>query len=283
MVQPWKEPSSSDVLVAARFYCECSTHRIASQRAHRCHTISIQTRMGCTFDFDFDVKHTEQSAISMVDDVLHMMLMLSNALVVRAKRDKISLTHGLQSSVVLVVFRVFVIGLKSSVTMQRFRIRQHLDHGEESESTVHTRRPRSSQGKAAHASPWSESLCRPAEEHISSHQWERPAGTITYVADYADRKGICHARMKYRMQRLDGAQTVALKGLLCSLIPDYYCYLSDSMQQDARTTCANTEEIIRNIRWLDPTKLIAFTSLLYEQMDGCSKQYRCGTALFLMS
>ena len=60
----------------------------------------------------------------------------------------------------------------------------------------------------------------------------------------------------------------------------YHCYLSDDKRQDARTTYINTVHMIKKLR---SEGYLEKGTTLWEQMDGCAKQYRCGTALYLMS
>ena len=60
-------------------------------------------------------------------------------------------------------------------------------------------------------------------------------------------------------------------------------YVSDEKRQDCRVVHANTWKLIQEMR--RDYNLLAKDSkdFLMELMDGCGKQYRCGTALFLMA
>ena len=65
---------------------------------------------------------------------------------------------------------------------------------------------------------------------------------------------------------------------------DWHCFLQDLKRQDARTSHNNTEVLIQKLQ-AEPFNLLPKEedAVMYEQADGCSKQYKSGTALWSMS
>ena len=62
----------------------------------------------------------------------------------------------------------------------------------------------------------------------------------------------------------------------------YHSCISDDSRQDSRTTFINTEELIKSLRG-NHGLLSNAEAVLFELMDGCTKQYRSATACYLMS
>jgi hypothetical protein len=61
-------------------------------------------------------------------------------------------------------------------------------------------------------------------------------------------------------------------------------FLSDDKRQDARTTLANQVKFLDFLENEDHPEIgIHLVKYIYELLDGCTKQYRCSLALFLMS
>ena len=60
----------------------------------------------------------------------------------------------------------------------------------------------------------------------------------------------------------------------------FHSFLSDDSKQDADTTTAHSKRLISLLK-----KKVLTTSLstIWENTDGCAEQYRCASALYLMS
>jgi hypothetical protein len=67
-------------------------------------------------------------------------------------------------------------------------------------------------------------------------------------------------------------------------ITDWHVYLSDEKQQDARTSMVNSIDLIKKLQ-AAPLYLLprGKDAILYEQSDGCAKQYKCATALWVLA
>ena len=61
----------------------------------------------------------------------------------------------------------------------------------------------------------------------------------------------------------------------------FHSFLSDDSKQDAATTTAHSKRLISLLK----KKQVLTTSLskIWENTDGCAEQYRCASALYLMS
>ena len=61
----------------------------------------------------------------------------------------------------------------------------------------------------------------------------------------------------------------------------FHYFLSDDSKQDAVTTTAHSKRLISLLK----NKQVLTTSLskIWENTDGCAEQYRCASALYLMS
>ena len=61
----------------------------------------------------------------------------------------------------------------------------------------------------------------------------------------------------------------------------FHSFLSDDRKQDAATTTAHRKRLISLLK----NKQVLTTSLIkiWENTDGCAEQYRCASALYLMS
>ena len=61
----------------------------------------------------------------------------------------------------------------------------------------------------------------------------------------------------------------------------FHSFLSDHRKQDAATTTAHSKLLISLLK----NKQVLTTSLskIWENTDGCAEQYRCASALYLMS
>ena len=61
----------------------------------------------------------------------------------------------------------------------------------------------------------------------------------------------------------------------------FHSFLSDDSKQDAATTTAHSKRLISLIK----NKQVLSTSLstIWDNTDGCAEQYRCASALYLMS
>ena len=61
----------------------------------------------------------------------------------------------------------------------------------------------------------------------------------------------------------------------------FHSFLSDDRKQDAATTTAHSKHLISLLK----NKQVLTTSLstIWENTDGCAEQYRCASALYLMS
>ena len=61
----------------------------------------------------------------------------------------------------------------------------------------------------------------------------------------------------------------------------FHYFLSDDSKQDAATTTAHSKRLISFLN----KKQVLTTSLskIWENNDGCAEQYRCASALYLMS
>ena len=114
-------------------------------------------------------------------------------------------------------------------------------------------------------------------------------GDIQTVRDYAEGMKIVFDK-EIQSTHFGYQPTVSMEGCVVkqwqrpgagkhatSTLLNYHCYLSDDKRQDARTTYINTVHMINRFRlegYLEKGRT------LWEQMDGCTKQYRCGTALY---
>ena len=58
-------------------------------------------------------------------------------------------------------------------------------------------------------------------------------------------------------------------------------FLSDDSKQDAATTTAHSKRLISLLK--KKKVLTASLSTIWENTDGCAEQYRCASALYLMS
>jgi len=118
-------------------------------------------------------------------------------------------------------------------------------------------------------------------------------GNVLTQRDYAD-----HLAAEFngaiQSEHFGEHVTVSMEGVVCWHVKqgedesfvdvcDYHSYISDDNQQDARTSSINTEFMIQKLRSQGVGMLVADKSVLYELMDGCAKQYRSGTALYLMT
>ena len=61
----------------------------------------------------------------------------------------------------------------------------------------------------------------------------------------------------------------------------FHSFLSDDSKQDAATTTKHSNILISLIK--DKKILKISLSKIWENTDGCSEQYRCASALYLMS
>ena len=61
----------------------------------------------------------------------------------------------------------------------------------------------------------------------------------------------------------------------------FHSFLSDDSKQDVSTTAAHSKRLISLLK----NKQVLTTSLstTWENTDGCAEQYRCASALYLMS
>ena len=64
-------------------------------------------------------------------------------------------------------------------------------------------------------------------------------------------------------------------------VAEFFSHLSDESRQDAATTNAHMMQLIEIL--LDHEVFKRFISWLWETTDGCAKQYRCVTTLYLLS
>jgi hypothetical protein len=111
------------------------------------------------------------------------------------------------------------------------------------------------------------------------------AGSVLMAKDYADRFGPTCTN-EIQSSAFGRKPTVGLEGATVQWggndNMDFHCFFSDDKRQDSRVTYLNTRflilQLIARASLLSPRH-----SVLYETMDGCSKQYRSGTALFLMA
>jgi hypothetical protein len=61
----------------------------------------------------------------------------------------------------------------------------------------------------------------------------------------------------------------------------FHSHLSDHSKQDAATTHAHMCVLLSKLR--DTGEVVTRTTTILDHLDGCSKQYRCGTAIYLLS
>ena len=60
----------------------------------------------------------------------------------------------------------------------------------------------------------------------------------------------------------------------------FHSFLSDDIKQDADTTTEHSNSLIELLK---NKKLMSTLSTIWENTDGCADQYRCATALYIMS
>ena len=61
----------------------------------------------------------------------------------------------------------------------------------------------------------------------------------------------------------------------------FHSFLSDDSKQDAATTTAHSKRLISLLK--NEKVLKTSLSIIWENTDGCAEQYRCASALYLMS
>ena len=64
-------------------------------------------------------------------------------------------------------------------------------------------------------------------------------------------------------------------------VMQYFTFLSDNSKQDAATTTAHSKRLIALLK--DKKVLTSSLSKIWENNDGCDRQYRCAPAVYLMS
>ena len=64
----------------------------------------------------------------------------------------------------------------------------------------------------------------------------------------------------------------------------FHSFLSDNSKQDANTNTAHSKRLISFLKFLKNKQLLTSSlSTIWENIDGCDEQYRCSSALYLMS
>ena len=61
----------------------------------------------------------------------------------------------------------------------------------------------------------------------------------------------------------------------------FHSFLSDDNKQDAATTTAHSKRLISLLK--NEKVLKTSSSTIWETTDGCAEQYRCASAMYLMS
>ena len=61
----------------------------------------------------------------------------------------------------------------------------------------------------------------------------------------------------------------------------FHSFLSDDGKQDAANTIAHSKQLILLLN--NKTLLTTSLSIIWENTDGCAEQYRCASALYLIS
>ena len=64
------------------------------------------------------------------------------------------------------------------------------------------------------------------------------------------------------------------------MVREFYLHLSDSKLQNASTTTAHLHTLLANVF---EKKQMMRGRTMWDQTDGCAKQYRCSIAYYLMS
>ena len=114
---------------------------------------------------------------------------------------------------------------------------------------------------------------------------------ITLRRDYAERCVERHA-IELQCQHFGGNRSLSMEGMAVqhfdnddtdaqSIVCSYYSHLSDDSKQNAATTTAHTSRLYQHLK--DISVLHPDKSTIWEVTDGCAKQYRCATAIYLMS
>eukprot|EP00957_Ditylum_brightwellii_P135828 10360457-Ditylum_brightwellii.AAC.1 len=86
------------------------------------------------------------------------------------------------------------------------------------------------------------------------------------------------ASMEYYKKEED--DLIAFPDQVHKLISEFYSYLSDDSDQNAAKTTSHLDNMLVELvrRKIFSQKV----STIWEEMDGCTKQYRCATACYLL-
>ena len=110
-------------------------------------------------------------------------------------------------------------------------------------------------------------------------------GELMSSRDYAERL-LLKFHMEIQSEHFGQGRNLSIEGNLIMFYPfgednvvtNFYSFLSDKKKQNAATTDNHMDRLIKKLK---QDKVL--TTRIYETTDGCSGQYRCGTALWFMS
>lgn len=136
-------------------------------------------------------------------------------------------------------------------------------------------------------------------KHHTIHQrdlaYKHNSANVLIIRDYADALSIAFDK-EVQSDHFGNQAKISMEGITVKYmkqtgedigqdefveVMDYRCYLADDKRQDARTSYINTKHMIDRLR--ESTNLLVEGSTLYQQCDGCAKQYRCALSLYLQS
>ena len=110
-------------------------------------------------------------------------------------------------------------------------------------------------------------------------------GEMMSSRDYAERL-LMKFHMEIQSEHFGQGRNLSMEGNLikfysaddAKIITNFYSFLSDKKTQNAATTDNHMSRLFDKMK-LDQVPITTF----FETTDGCAGQYRCGTALWLLS
>jgi hypothetical protein len=109
---------------------------------------------------------------------------------------------------------------------------------------------------------------------------------IKTIHDYAERLKIS-MNNEIQSEHFGHSRSLSIEGCSCryldalgKCIMEMHSHFSDLSRQDARTTFSHMNVEIKHYK---EREIIGENSIVFDDTDGCSKQYRSGTALFLLT
>jgi hypothetical protein len=118
------------------------------------------------------------------------------------------------------------------------------------------------------------------------HDWfKRSNNFIKMIRDYAERLKF-EFNLEIQSEHFGNCRSLSIEGCSCRfmraglLLMEMHSHFSDSSRQDARTTFAHMQVELKYLKEMG-ILLKESTATILDDTDGCAKQYRSGTALYL--